>query len=589
MPNLSDLYQIQWGQEKSAQTTTALQQYNFITAHGCHFCINIGSTIKVWQDNQYFALFNGYHLNDLKLKNDAFLKQLSYGSQEQRIQWLKDTTGYFNLLIINKNSGEMFLARDKYGCKPLYYSINAGSGTISNYLAQFNRTQFSFDPIGLYESIHYRWLSGKQTLETSIEQIPAGYYGTITDSKVQTTQYWYWHQLSNNKNSQQLSLNTATEKVSKYLDEYFQLLEPQVNKVLIPLSGGVDSSILAAKAKQHLGNKCVAGIIEFEDENPELETAIYFANTLNMPYRLIKYHNESILEDCKQLVTHLEQLPRHYSSMPFYRLLNISDEFDAIIYGEPGDTFFGSHTIKRLLKQLKRMQLLKSLPVSLSTSNILASTFPQIHTKVKNFQQTHLHQLIHSADKIAFSNIDTTILARLKDYYTEQLDIDQQLPLENEKQFNRLEQHHQLSWIKTYMMITDIADHLVTAERLIKNKSVKLLTPLTYDKIAQASWQLSSKAYLGKDQVKEVLRKIGCQYYSKESMYAPKYGFNTPKDKWLKILNTQFVTSLKSGYLINKNIITQQQLDTFEQLSAEMRWTLYHLERYIQNASEHIN
>ena len=48
--------------------------------------------------------------------------------------------------------------------------------------------------------------------------------------------------------------------------------------------------------------------------------------------------------------------------MPFAKLLNSSDEFDGMIYGEPGDTLFGSGTINRLIKRLQKKKYSQYIP-----------------------------------------------------------------------------------------------------------------------------------------------------------------------------------------------------------------------------------
>lgn len=556
---------------------------SFITENRQDFFISLSGNEQYWENDDFFVLFSGYQLIDIHNKEISFLKDLAYKSLSERKEWLRTVSGYFVLVIINKKSAEIFSARDKYGCFPLYFSINQ-SGEISNSLALISLVDNTqFDPQGLYESIYYRWLSGSKTLQKNVQQLPASHLGIFTDYTIELSSYWHWRSFEKKPNQQiKFTFNELIAKLEHHLDQYFKTIEPQVKKVLIPLSGGVDSSLLAAKAQQHLGSKCIAGIISFDgDNNPELEMAKYFAETIGMEYRIIHFSNNDVIEASADLVNSLEHLPRHYSSMPFAKLLNHSNEFDAVIYGEPGDTFFGSHTIKRLLTRFERMRVAQKIPTFL-IKYFLSYISDSVSSKLLKLKKDSIHELFHNADKIYFPECDSDVIKLLEEKMEYSLDIDKNLNLAEKKIFLSLSKSCQLSQLKNYMLITDITDHLVTANQLIINKKVKLLTPLTYSPIEELSWQLGYQDYIGKAHVKILLRELGCKFYSRESMFAPKYGFNTPREDWIKILLPIIIDKLKGGQLLKHNVINQGVLNKINKYSCEMIWTLYHLEIYLE-------
>ena len=129
------------------------------------------------------------------------------------------------------------------------------------------------------------------------------------------------------------------------------------------------------------------------------------------------------------------------------------------------------------------------------------------------------------------------------------------------------------------MLITDIVDHLITTDHLIENRKMEILTPFSYSPVIKGNTKLiSENLYLGKSHVKVALRELGCKYYSRESMYAPKYGFNTPNDAWIDALRSSMESKIVNGQLVQQNILTEVSADTLSSLSKEMIWTLYHLE-----------
>jgi len=158
------------------------------------------------------------------------------------------------------------------------------------------------------------------------------------------------------------------------------------------------------------------------------------------------------------------------------------------------------------------------------------------------------------------------------------LHIDGHLALNDDGDFLAQNKADWLAQLKNYMLITDIVDHLITADHLIENRKMEILTPLSYSPVVEATKLISENLYLGKSHVKIALRELGCKYYSKESMYAPKYGFNTPNDVWIEALRTSMEDKIGNGQLVQQNILTDVSADKLSSLSKEMIWTLYHLE-----------
>ena len=164
------------------------------------------------------------------------------------VKWLEQANGYFSFVLINKLDGGIAIARDKLGAKALYYQFYDKRIFIANRL---NHMPYSvnqtFSAVGLFESIYYRWLSGKETLINSISQVPAACYVDITDNlSVNEIRYWNWEAAC--KITERLEISEVVAALENGFDEYFKVIAPQVKKVIIPLSGGVDSSVLAAKA-----------------------------------------------------------------------------------------------------------------------------------------------------------------------------------------------------------------------------------------------------------------------------------------------------------------------------------------------------
>jgi hypothetical protein len=122
---------------------------------------------------------------------------------------------------------------------------------------------------------------------------------------------------------------------------------------------------------------------------------------------------------------------------------------------------------------------------------------------------------------------------------------------------------------------------MITADHLIKNRKMQIFTPLSYSKVLQQLKHLSPNDYLGKSHVKLLLRELGCKYYSRESMYAPKFGFITPFKFWVDSQRNSMIEEIQHGALICQGYLKNVNRQILESLSVEMLWTLFHLNRFV--------
>lgn len=573
-PILIDEFVITVSDKNDNQPST----HHFLLSNKTFVDVQAGKKVRVLESDSHILIFSGYEVRCLEQHNSTILRQLIDLPILAIDEWLIQANGYFSFVLINKIDGEIVIARDKLGAKPLYYQFNDEIITLANRLTNIpNSVNQTFDAVGLSESIHYRWMSGKETLIDTISQVPAACYVSISNMQcVNETRYWNWENAC--RITERPEMTEVVSALERGFDEYFEIISPQVKKVLIPLSGGVDSSVLAAKAAEHLGDKAVLGIIRFEGEhNPEYQTALYFAKALGLEVRVIEYKNEDVINDISLLVDKLEQLPRHFSSMPFAKLLNASDEFDGVIYGEPGDTLFGSGTINRLIKRLQKKKVSRYVP-NLFVNYILKFLCPDTAKKFNELKNESIHSLFHTADKLSFDKNDEVVLLQLQKQMSDVLHIDEHLAINVDGNFLNQKKTDWLAQLKSYMLITDIVDHLITADHLIENRKMEILTPLSYSRVVEATRLISEKLYLGDSHVKVALRELGCKYYSRESMYAPKYGFNTPNEIWISVLRPSMEEKIAKGQLAQQSILTDVSAGTLSSLSQEMIWTLYHLE-----------
>jgi len=162
-------------------------------------------------------------------------------------------TGMFAFAVYDTAAKEIFLVRDYCGIKPLYYTVPGGStlafSSEIKALVSLPEAGKELNPDALVSSINYLWIYGNQSIFKDIRKVPpASYVHIKIRASLEITTKTYWQVPS-------CQQSCTEEEAVRRLRE---LLEQSVRRHLIAdvpvgsfLSGGLDSSLICALAKQH--------------------------------------------------------------------------------------------------------------------------------------------------------------------------------------------------------------------------------------------------------------------------------------------------------------------------------------------------
>jgi len=210
-------------------------------------------------DRRYAITFNGEIYNYLELQ--AELKSLGYTFSSQcdtevlltaYIQWgkamLSRLVGMFAFAILDTQKNSLFLVRDFFGIKPLYYTEWEGGFAFASEIKALLELPWvtrQINPQRLYDFLTSGVTdTGNQTLLSNIKQLPAAHYLEInltSPNSFYPQQYWQ----VNLDESWDLSFTEAAQKLQElFLNNISLHLRSDV-PVGVALSGGIDSSSIA--------------------------------------------------------------------------------------------------------------------------------------------------------------------------------------------------------------------------------------------------------------------------------------------------------------------------------------------------------
>jgi asparagine synthase (glutamine-hydrolysing) len=314
-------------------------------------------------DGRFVLTYNGeiYNFQTLRAELESCGYQfrsrtdsevLLYGFSKWREKVLDRLNGMFAFAIWDRQRRELFLARDRYGVKPLYYSFQNGKFLFASEtkaivtVPGFERT---IDKEALLEYFTFQNLFTDRTLLQDVRLLPAGTYMCLHADGHSSGPVRYWDYRFEEPDK------PGDER--EYLEELDRLFRQAVTRQLISdvdvgayLSGGMDSGSITAVAATQLPYlktftcgfdlRSASGLELGFDEREKAEFMSYCFKTEHYEMVLKSGDMERIMP---RLAWHLEE-PRVGQSYPNYYIARLASKFvKVVLAGTGGDELFGGY------------------------------------------------------------------------------------------------------------------------------------------------------------------------------------------------------------------------------------------------------
>ena len=336
-------------------------------------------------NKKWVIAFNGEIYNYVELKANE-LQGVSFQTesdteviielfQKYGIECLSKLKGMFAFVLHNIETAETFVVRDRYGMKPLYYSMQNNVCLIASEL----RALLASDAIprklnrsALEEYIETQTVCAPNTLIENVQLLEAGHY--LHFNKKETTKHCYYRLLDNT--SYELSDKTSTQELLR------STLRESVNQHMradVPfgafLSGGIDSSLLVGLMSEIRTEKINTFQISFEEEAfDERKYAQLVAKKFNTRHHEINLSANAFLKDIPAAIAAIDfpsgDGPNTYAVSKAAKEAGIT----VAISGLGGDELFAGYPVFQYMQSIEKSFLLKlSYPLRKSASALLNS------------------------------------------------------------------------------------------------------------------------------------------------------------------------------------------------------------------------
>jgi asparagine synthase (glutamine-hydrolysing) len=307
---------------------------------------------------EYAIIFNGeiYNHQELrgKLLNNNFFKghsdteSILYYLIEYGITSVKDFNGIFGLAFLDLKANKLYLARDPFGVKPLYYNHKDNDLIFSSEIRpiKLKLTDRELDKDALACLLRLRYNPSPYTLYKNLRKIHPGHYLEVDLNSNDISIY----ERSYLDGPSVLVTNSIK---SNEVEEYGNYFEKAVNRQLLSdvpvgilLSGGVDSAMVAAIAQKYSSTALKAFTIGFDGDHyeDEIHDAAKTAEFLGLDHYVKRISFDDFLSRFKECAQIVEEPLATTSIIPMYYLSELaSKHVKVVLTGQGADEPLGGY------------------------------------------------------------------------------------------------------------------------------------------------------------------------------------------------------------------------------------------------------
>lgn len=468
---------------------------------------------------------------------------------EQCIERLR---GMFAFGVVDRKSGKVWLVRDRFGIKPLFYANVAGDFVFASSIAAIRKhPKFSSQP-NFTAISHYmqtlRVTLGAETVFKNIYTMLPSEIIEYHDQKKQHRCYW---ELPTSPQTTQIGFEQAAHEMRETLEETVRLHLKSDVEVGMMMSGGVDSNTLASITKRHIDRPIVGVCGGGIDEQAPLPKGGDFcfasdcASSLGFDYSEVRLTGDDYLEAWKTLVGQLETPLATPTDAIIYRIAQrLKQSCGVALGGEGADEAFCGYAVQHWSgNDFDRSRNIGSLDSAQAEQfqNGLRQQYGQ--TQFDSLAQHYLsaNTLVPwSAQRALFSpdflvqDTQSTILQHYENTFSKQQGAT--AAESYTKVLLQINLESLLRRLDTSTMAASLEARVPYADHKVVEKALQLPQNYRIDvcPLESQAWQTSAELNSrGSLRSKRVLRHVASQLLPPRLALRPKMSFPTPLASWL--------------------------------------------------------
>jgi len=562
-------------------------------------------------DGSVVVVFNGEIYNFVQLRQELLAKgmrfrtssdtevlingYLAYGIDEI----LHRMEGMFAFALYDNKNEKLFLARDKFGEKPLYYSENSDAFWFASELKAFPPEVLgsAIDPVGLNYFFTLTYIPAPYTIYKNVKKLEAGHYLVFENGCLsKPIPYFDLAVFAGN-----LPPINDFEEAKKLVHDLVSrsVTDRMISEVPLGafLSGGIDSSIVVALMAKTGKSPINTFTIGFREKSyDESQRAALIAAKAGSNH-VVQYLDYKDVVDCvDEIILHYDEPFGDSSAIPSFFVAKLAaEQVKVVLTGDCADELFGGYEkylagyyaakFNRLPGPLKNIakKIIYNLPHNRLTNVLLRKA-----KKVINNADLNNFDLHYSLMALGFCDDERRNLLKPQWQYD--------IKPEIEKVYNAAPGLHPLEISQfTDMKLVLEGDMFVKTDRVCMKNSLESRAPFIDTRIVETVFRIPAEFKIKGKNKKYILKEAFRDLLPNQTLGFRKKGFGVPIDYWLK---NELRPELER--LLSKDLIEKQGLFSYpfiERLLVEHQtgrenhksklWNLYVFQKWYQKRFMH--
>jgi asparagine synthase (glutamine-hydrolysing) len=532
----------------------------------------------IWDEqNRYGIIFNGEIFNYRELREELRQQGESFFSQSdtevllklfirEKEKCLNKLNGFFAFCIYDKLEQSFFIARDRFGVKPLLYVFDEDKFLFASEMKSIVQygIEKDIDFIALHTYLQLNYIPAPLTIFKKVHKLLPGHYARVKNKTCEITQYYEIPYDGNEQpttNNEQLPIRYQNSK-----EKLKSLLEASVQCRLIAdvplgafLSGGIDSSIITGIASRHKPNLHTFSI-GFKDEPffDETRYARLVANHFQTEHTVFSLTNNDLYAHLHSILDYIDEPFADSSAINVYILSKETRKHATVaLSGDGADELLGGYNkhaaFNRMIhKSWKEnvvtslLPLWKVLPKSRNTS---------LSNKIRQLQRFAEGARLSPRDRYwqwaAFAS-EKDSLALFSDHSKEKLVSTGYDQVKNDYLKNISDKESINEILLTDMALVLPNDMLTKVDLMSMANSLEVRNPFLDFELVNFLFTLPGDFKINHSIRKRILQDAYRDFLPAELYNRPKKGFEVPLLKW-------FRTEMKS--LIQDDLLAQKKIE----------------------------